>query len=81
MCVRTGRNSQTEGKKNNFCSVDFEEVVVAHVLSDKSVALETSHFERSPLNASATINTEPSSMGTTGQFHNWMSVQTRIIPN
>ena len=68
--VKTGRNSQTEGKKNNFCSVDFEEVVVAHVLSVKSVALDVSHFERSPLNAVATLNTDPKSMGTSGQRDN-----------
>ena len=31
-CVKTGRNHQTKGKKNNFCIVHFEEVVVANVL-------------------------------------------------
>ena len=30
--LQTGRNSQTKGKKNNFCIVYFEEVVVANVL-------------------------------------------------
>ena len=48
--VKTGRNSQTKGKKNNFCIVYFEEVVVANVLLPKAVALDVSHFEISPLN-------------------------------
>ena len=53
VCVKTGRNNQTEGKNNNFCIVHFEEVVVANVRPKKFVALETSHFETSPLNAVA----------------------------
>ena len=80
MCVKTGRNNQTKGKKNNFCIVYFEEVVVANVLSLMEVTLDVSHFERSPLNASARTNAVPKSMNTTGQFHNWRSDQTRIIP-
>ena len=68
--VKTGRNSQTKGKNNNFCSVDFEEVVVANVLEVKSVASDVFHFEISPLNLVAPLNTDPKSMGTTGQFHN-----------
>ena len=74
MCVKTGRNNQTKGKKNNFCIVYFEEVVVANVLYLKSVALDVSHFERSPLNLLAPSNTDPRSTGTIRQFHNWMSV-------
>ena len=42
--VKTGRNNQTQGKKNNFCSVYFEEVVVANELEEKSVASDVSHF-------------------------------------
>ena len=81
MCVKTGRNNQTKGKKNNFCIVYFEEVVVANVLIAMEVTLDVTHFERSPLKAPASINTDPRSMGTIRQFHNWMSVQTRIIQN
>ena len=51
--VETGRNNQTKGKKNNFCIVYFEEVVVANVLLMKVVASDVSHFERSPLNTVA----------------------------
>ena len=51
--VKTGRNNQTEGKKNNFCIVYFEEVVGAHVLSVMVVTLDVTHVERSPLNALA----------------------------
>ena len=47
--VKTGRNSQTKGKKNNFCIVYFEEVVVANVLWEKIFTSDVSHFERSPL--------------------------------
>ena len=57
----------------------FEEVVVANVLLTMVVTLDVTHVERSPLNAVAEENTDPRSMGTIGQFHNWMSVQTRII--
>ena len=49
--VKTGRINQTKGKKNNFCIVYFEEVVVANVLESNLVPLDVSHFERSPLNA------------------------------
>ena len=79
--VKTGRNNQTKGKKNNVCIVYFEEVVVANVLELMLVALDVSHFERSLLNAKALLNTDPRSMGTTRQFHNWTSVQTRMIQN
>ena len=73
MCVKTGRNNQTKGKNNNFCIVYFKEVVVAHVLSFMVVTLDVTHSERpfpvqhpeSPMNASAFINTDPRSMGTT----------------
>ena len=65
MCVKTGRNNQTKGKKNNFCIVYFEEVVVANVLHFMLVASDVSHFERSPLNALALANTDPRSMGAT----------------
>ena len=64
VCVKTGSNNQTKGKKNNFCIVYFEEVVVANVLWEKEVALDVSHFERSPLNTLVYSNTDPSSMGT-----------------
>ena len=64
--LQTGRNSQTKGKKNNFCIAYFEEVVVvAHVLYSMVVALDVSHFERSPLKAPALRNTDPRSMDTT----------------
>ena len=43
----------------------FAEVVVAHVLLEKVVALDVSHFERSRLNFVAEKNTNPKSMGTT----------------
>ena len=79
--VKTGRNSQTKGKKKNCCIVYFEEVVVANVLLMKVVPLDVSHFERSPLNLVAPLNTDARSMGATGQCHDWMSVQTRSIPN
>ena len=79
--VKTGRNNQTKGKNNNFCIVYFEELVVANVLLVMVVTLETSHFERSPLNLVAPLNTDARSMGATGQCHDWMSVQTRSIPN
>ena len=78
--VKTGRNSQTKGKMNNFCIVDFEEMVVANVLPAMEITLDVTHVERSPLNAVAYWNTDPRSMGTNRQFHNWMSVQTRRIP-
>ena len=65
VCVKTGRTNQTKGEKNNFCIVYFEEVVVANVLYLKSVALDVSHFERSPLKPPALENTDPRSMGTT----------------
>ena len=82
VCVKTGRNSQTKGKKNNFCIGYFEEVVVAYVLLPMLVTLDVFHVERSPLNTLALLkNTDPRSMDTTGQFHNWMSVQIRIVPN
>ena len=81
MCVKTGRNNQTKGKNNNFCIVYFEEVVVANVPAFMEVTLDVFHFETSPLNLVAPLNTDPKSMGTTGQFHNWMSVQTRIVQN
>ena len=68
--VKTGRNSQTKGKKNNFCIEYFEEVVVAHVLYLKPVAPDISHFERSALNLVAPLNTDPRSMGTNRQCHN-----------
>ena len=48
VCVKTGRNSQTKGKKNNFCIVYFEEVVVAHVLAKKVFTLETSQSPITP---------------------------------
>ena len=63
--VKTGRNNQTKGEKNNFCIVYFEEVVVANVLRPMVVTLDVIHFERSPLNTSAEENTNPRSMGTT----------------
>ena len=53
MCVKTGRNNQTKGKKNNFCIVHFEEVVVANVLFFMVVTLDVTHVERSPLKAVA----------------------------
>ena len=65
VCVKTGRNNQTEGKNNNVCIVCFEEVVVANVLYFMVVTLDVTHFERSPLNAQAPPNTDPRSMGTT----------------
>ena len=49
MWVNTGRNNQTKGKKNNFCIVYFEEVVVANVLFWKSVTWETSQSPIGPL--------------------------------
>ena len=51
--LQTGRNNQTEGKKNNFCIVYFEEVVVANVLCRMVVTLDVTHVERSPLKAVA----------------------------
>ena len=65
MWVKTGRNNQTEGEKNNFCIVYFEEVVVANVLAAMVVTWDVTHVERSPLNAVAEENTDPRSMGTT----------------
>ena len=79
--VKIGSNNQTKGKKNNFCIVYFEEVVVANVLCFMFSTLDVTHVERSSLNDVAWKNTDPRSMGTIGQFHNWMSVQTRIIHN
>ena len=55
--VKTGRTSQTTGKNNNFCMVYFEEVVVANVLSEKSVTLETS---QSPIGLPSQSTSEPS---------------------
>ena len=80
MCVKIGRNNRTQRKKNNFCIVYFEEMVVANVLSFMVSTLDVTHFERSPLNTDATSNADPRSMDTTQQFHNWISVQTSIIP-
>ena len=65
MCVKTGRNSQTKGKKNNFCIVYFEEVVVANVLRYMFSTLDVTHVETSPLKAVALENTDPRSMHTT----------------
>ena len=65
MCVKIGRNNRTKRKKNNFCIVYFEEVVVANVLSTMFSTLDVTHFERSPLNSVAPLNTDPRSMGTT----------------
>ena len=80
MCVKTGRNNQKQKeRRTTFGIVYFEEVVVANVLDLKVVTLDVTHFERSALKAVAPINTDPRSMGTTGQCHDWMSVQTRII--
>ena len=54
--------------------------MVANVLPVMEVTLDVTHFERSPLKEDVTPeNTDPRSMDTTGQFHNWMNVQTRII--
>ena len=80
-----GRNRLKQSNKrkeeNNFCIVYFGEVVVANVQLKKEVALDVSHFERSPLNLLAPSNTDPRSTGTIRQFHNWMSVETRFIHN
>jgi len=56
-------------------------VVVANVLYSMVVTLDVTHVERSALNTLVSRNTDPRSMDTTGQFHNWMSVQIRIVPN
>ena len=66
VCVKTGRNSQTKGKKNNFCIVYFEEVVVANILAYMVVTLDVTHVERSPLKAGALKNTDSRSMDTIG---------------
>ena len=43
----------------------FKEVVVANVLASMVITSDVSHFERSPLDARATVNTVPRSIGTT----------------
>ena len=49
-------------------------MVVANVLEVKSVASDVSHFERSPLNTVAPLNTDPKSNrhnGTIPQLEEW----------